>query len=233
MDQLPSLCFTGVYKISGLDSGWVNLKATATIDGEEWVGMRAVQAYNDGPAQSMNIVMGPVSKLGKFTGVVTDMNTHPLSNARVIASARYPEGVSGPDSSFVSMVAFTNDSGRFYLKNVPSSIKVDNVEKTIHYTLLASYAGEEGSPIGFDNADQTATTASGELVFNLRSSSSLSVDTPANWYLGISSWTMPSDIISRGPRVYDAIRADVSPTLRNDLRSKKSVQQEHPKGIAH
>jgi hypothetical protein len=211
----------GTYKIPSLSPGSHNIEAQATIDGKTWVGTRALDVYNDGPTMNMNIIMGAYNTLGDIKGSVTDLSNHPLSGARVIAVARYPQPESGTpadEASVVSKVAITDGNGAYEILDLPDSIMVNGEEEELIYDVIASYAWESGQPGGFENVVQTATVGGNmetTLNFKLEASTIVTPPVPAAWTdpdaIYVISYTVPKAITSRATaNAYDAVKSCIS-----------------------
>lgn len=230
----------GTYKVSGLTSGDHNVEAEALIDGKSWVGTRAVTVFSDGPTMNMNVIIGPWNELGDIEGTVTDLSNHAISNARVIALARYPQDKPADEASVVSKVTVTDQNGNYTLDDLPASITVNGVkEPPILYDVIASSVGASGQPRGFDNQTKTATVRGGlvtPLDFTLASSSSTVPTVPPDWTspgeVYMISYTAPTSITTRAAEsAYDAVKSSISERSGKVIALKRrTVKRSPPSG---
>jgi hypothetical protein len=227
---------SGSYKIAGLASGPHNIEAIAVIDGKEWVGTRAVDVFGDGPTMNINILIGPWDELGDIEGTVTDLSNNPLPNARVIASARYPQDRAADEASVISKVAVTNSAGHYELLDLPASITVNAVKVEIVYDVTASSVGLSGQPRGFQNVTKTATVGGGmvtPLDFKLESSTNILPEVPPDWTssgaVEVISYTVPTEITTRAAEsAYDAVKSCISEKTRKAIALKRRIARKSP-----
>lgn len=219
----------GSYSISNISSGSHNIEATATIDGQEWVGTKGVDVYSDGPTMNSNIIMGKYADLGDLEGAVTDASNHAIPNARVFAVARYPEDKPNNEASVVSKYAITDRQGKYTIHNLPGTIVVNGQSVKITYDVIASSVGQSGQPRGFENTTHTAQIA-GNMVttlnFTLQPSDVLVPAVPTGWTsadaIYVLSYTVPSAITSRSTEsAYDAVKSCISERSRKAIALKR------------
>lgn len=228
----------GTYKVSGISSGYHNVEAVAEIDGDDWIGTRAVDVFSSGPTMNMNIVIGHYNILGNIEGSVKNVANDPLPNARVIAVARYPQPEDRPadEASVVSKVAVTDANGNYVIEDLPANITVNGEVEEILYDVIASFAGETGEPGGYENVIKTAVVAGGmatTLNFTLTPSDDETVTVPPGWTdpdaIYVISYTVPKAITSRAEQsAYDAIKSCISERSRKAIALKQKAARRSP-----
>ena len=207
---------SGAYKLSGVKSGWQNMRASVFVNGVEWVGSTAADVLNNTPTMNVNIVLTPKTAVEDIGGIVLDDNNNRIEGARVLFTTRivFPaDQTTSDDGPYGSIVAVTDSTGHYLLQDVPVGV-----------TGVIS-----ASKVGFGNREfQINTLAGGDVVdFNL---------IPANGTLkpfaptldAIESYTMPDtlSVLSIGKSAksaYKAIKSYVSPRYKSAIAGKSTI----------
>lgn len=219
---------------------WVNLHASATIDGSRWVGLRATQVFADGPTQNVNIVMAPVSRMGEISGNVRDVTGNAIAGARVFATANFPHSPDIDENpGQVTLTTVADSAGRYRLTNVPANVATAIGVQSVIYRVTASSAGRTGQQGGFDNATEEGVTlpAGGEARVNFVLAASVYEDLlePEGWTdwnatLALS-FTLPSEITTRSYQAYRGVMATISPKMRDALAARTVTRVPPPGSI--
>ena len=212
---------SGAYKLEGVRSGWQNMRASVFVNGIEWVGTTAAEVLNNAPTMNINIVLTPRSQTTDIGGVVRDDNNNSIAGARVLFTTRIvapADQTTAGDGPYGSIVAVTNNSGRYLLEDIPVGV-----------TGVIS-----ASKVGFRNREfEITTVAGGDVVdFNLiPTNGTLKPFTPT--LEAIESYTMPDtlSVLSAGKSTktaYKAIKTFASARYKNAVAGKSNM----PKTLA-
>jgi len=209
---------SGVYRLEGVEGGWQTVRASAMIKNpttggdEEWVGSTAAEILKDEPTMNINIVLAPARETTEIGGVVSDDTGHRVRGARVLLTTRLvypPEDTSSYDGPYGSIVAVTDDDGRYLLEDVPIGLSA----------IIAA------SKVGFRNREIEIETISDGLVQNfVLEPSDLQSGPDVPILEAIEAYTMP-DTLTRSDEVdaYRAIRAFTSERYRKAITSRKQT----------
>lgn len=202
---------SGVYRLTGVASGWRTIRASATIDGELWVGSTAAEVLRDEPTMNIHIVLSPISETTEIEGYVEDDQGRPVRDARVLLTTRlvYPyEDTEVYDGPYGSIVAITNDQGRFRMERVPVGL----------------YAIISASKVGSYNHEKEMTTRQvNPLVDFYLQRSSLEYRMVAPYLDAVESYTMPDSMTRSDTEAFKAIRMLTSERYRNAVLKQKQV----------
>lgn len=214
--QTESLA-SGIFRVNGVESGWKNFHATATINDEIWVGNQAVEVLKNQPTMNANIVLTRSGATTDISGVVHDDTGGRVSGARVLFTTRIVfddtstgQATSAYDGPYSSMVAITDLNGHYVLEDVP--VDVDG-------TLAAS-------KVGFSNSEDNSfhTTTAGMIQDFDLVRSNLTTGTAAPILDLIESYTMPDNLVRSGDgSAYKAIKAFTSEKYRKSLVNQKTT----------
>lgn len=204
---------SGAYKLIHVRSGWQNVRARATINGVQWVGCTAAQILSDEPTMNINITLAPATQTTSISGVVKDENGRRIFGARVLLTTRTvypPEQTSAYDGPYGSIVAITDNNGRYKLENVPIGITA---------VISASKARYRNREYQIDSVQQGTAV---DFVL-LSAGNTLLPYTPKLEY--IESYTMPNTItvMKEGDsttEAYKAIKSYISPRFKKAVAGK-------------
>lgn len=213
---------TGIYRISGVPSGWQTIRARATMpNGDVWVGSSAVEVLKNQPTMNANIVLVRSDQTTSINGKVTDDFGSAVGGARVLLTTRpvnAPGNTTAYDGPYGSMVTVTDGHGRYTLTDVPIGLS----------------AQIAASKVGFKNSLTLVPDVTSGMVdqnFQLSPASSTPDMTPPELD-ALEAWTMPSNITRSQNDAMTAVKAFVSTRYRQALAHKKGsrVTRDTPAG---
>ena len=203
---------SGAYRLDNVESDWTTIRASATVNGETWVGSTAAYVLWNEPTMNINIVLAPSSDTCEIGGVVRDDTGHRVDGARVLITTRILSphvDTSSYDGPYGSIVAITDTDGSYLLEDVPAGISA---------TISASYVGFSNDEIEINN------TSGDQIDFSLDESNI--GDSPVEPILVlIESWTMPDTITRSDMGAFRAVKAFRSPMFRKAVAAKNSRKQ--------
>jgi len=210
-DRSTRSLITGAYRLESVPSGWKTIRARAIVNGQRWEGSTAAEVLKNEPTMNVNIVLAPARQLTSIEGHVFDDTGYRVRGARVLVTTRLlnPEDSSAYDGPYGSIVAITDGSGFYRLRDVPTGLSA----------VIAA------SKVGFTNDEVSiGETTDGIVVDFELSESNLSFGPDAPILEWIESYTMPNPIVRSGSNPYDAIRAFTSPRFREALKAGRMTR---------
>ncbi len=189
---------SGAFVLTGVKEGDQTMMAEITKNGILYYGENVIKVFGNEQSKSSNVTVGRHDQLARLTGVVTDRFGNNIAGARVFANS----------SSLGSMVAITNDDGKFFLNALHPGVQ---------YTIYAS-------GLGFDSDQDIFTpTVSERRSQDYILSNGRNVAFPAPQNLSATAWTSPYES-SRSPlngRAYEAIKQMIDHKRRARMSASK------------
>lgn len=203
---------SGAYRLDDIENDWTTIRASATVNGETWVGSTAAYILWNEPTMNINIVLAPSRDTCEIDGVVRDDTGHKVDGARVLITTRIlsPQNeTSSYDGPYGSIVAITDTDGSYLLEDVPTGLSA---------TISAS-------KVGFSNDEIEIDSTSGDQIDFSLDESDLVYGPDSPILETIESYTMPDSITRSDLGAFRAVRAFRSPRFKKAIAAKTSRKQ--------
>ncbi|MGI4791753.1 MAG: hypothetical protein ACRYFS_23270 [Janthinobacterium lividum] len=223
--QITTTISTGGYRLNNLTGNVAHtITASVTQNAIQYTGSTQVFTSPGNLVSNANILLSPTSQQATVKGTVTDSTGSPIAGASVYLAVPNV-ALAGTSGTYSSLVAFTDSTGFYQIKNVPSSLPAGSLKMTAAASTTTTAYQNSNATL----AQNTITPGSVSTQnFTLTASSGTVADVPV--VQSINAFTQPTDGLTGSAlqarlatgTVYEGLRRKLSPSYASFVSRKRS-----------